>query len=117
MASKTFVVNGKKVTVRSVNAERPTGLMSVGWTNPGPDINVTVDGVKYKRIGGIHYGRNGTTFSFYIGSQKGLWNFYNTLSKESVAPYPVSVYKTEGFAFTRLCEYIRSQLEGKPFIP
>jgi hypothetical protein len=116
MASKTFSAAGHRVTVRTVEVQRPTGLLSVGWRWPGRDITVVIDGQKHERIGSLMVRDNGN-WAFAMGSVEGLWTNYNTLNRMNTAPHLPYSYKSEEIAFKHLCRYIEEQLEGKVHHP
>lgn len=116
MASKTFLANGERVTVRTRKSQCPSGIAGACWIDPGPDVTVVVAGKTFESIGSLMYRKDGNV-AFSVGMVKGLWERYNTLDKECTVPHRPFSYKSEPFAFNHLCDYIKSQLEKTRFVP
>lgn len=118
-SSKTFTtINGFRVNVRAVQPQRPTGLMAIGWTWPGYDINVTILEEKQERLGSL-MARPSGNFAWSLGTWYPHWTSMNTLNaynlqKLGLTPHS---YKTADFAFNHLCNFIKCQLEGTRFVP
>lgn len=92
MASTTFKVNQYKCTIRTTKTKRPTGLASVVWTDPGPQITIIIvnyntnpfQDIKetFKDIGCLIYRRDRVAWA--IGSTK-YWKNFNTLNGQDCA--------------------------------
>lgn len=116
MSSTTFAtVNGKRVTVRTLEPERPTGLAAIGWKYSGPDVTVVIDGVRHDQVGSLMLRANGN-YAWSLASMNAFCQRYNTLDEYSTGRPPYS-YKTLESAFTSLIRFIKAQNGGEAFAP
>lgn len=119
ITSRTFNAGGKRVTVRAVQPQKPGGLANIGWRWPGYDVNVTIDGNKYLRVGGLMVRVNGN-FAWSLGSMEPyVPNPMNTLNAYDCGKYGCTPhsYKTADFALNHLADFIKCSIEGTVWTP
>ena len=114
MSSTTFTVNGHRITVRTLQPEKPTGLMRVAWQQTGMDVTVVVDGERHDRVGSLIWTKSAKTgrprSGWSLGSSK-HWNTVNTLR------YPIENgrcyhWADDGSALASMIRYIKANFEA-----
>lgn len=104
-----------KVRLTPVLEKAPTGLASIGWNRSGWDVNVKIvnketgEIVTDGRVGSLMWRKSGNC-AWSIGSVDGMWAHANTLDAASAQGSSWS-YKTDEFAFGRMCEFVKYNLE------
>lgn len=104
---------GTKITARVVQPQRPTGLAGVCWTQQDEDVNITVAGHKFTRVGSIMWTQIAgyvPSYGWSLGEETGFWLSCNTLGYKGKR----WTFKHPDAAFRNLCEYVRSSIAGGP---
>lgn len=111
--AKTIQVNDKRISLRLVNEESPTGLMRVTWSPRQWDISITVtplgySPIKFPRVGSLSWtptDQYPQACRMTLAAEEGYWKWFNTYAMK----FKYINYDT---AWQRLIVYIAASIKS-----